>query len=452
MANAAGQHLPAWAGGQATKHGETQGPRDGEGRTGGRLRNAANLAGAAAAAGATGGRERAPRAARPARRPRARARGRPGGRAANGRGVQRHRRARRRRRPGAGCRTGCSRRASTVASTTSPTSSSRPGFRARTSPVSGAQAREALRSLPDDTRPRRRPARRRPRRRGARAPRLPGPGRVDAGRARGAAHARRGHSRRARRGHPRRARRRRPRRPAGADDRGRRRATRASTSSPAAGPSTPGRSRPTGGRATRRRDTRGARRRSRQIRRNSPDRPPAARAAGAAPREPSASDPDTLFPGGQGGARVNAAPAHLEAKLRFWEFTVGQIAAAFVGMLDRLRVGVVSCARSAGCAAALSGPTSPAARSRPVVRGQPDRVRPVGPVCGAIARWRRLDGRYVPGAGSARARLSCSRATVPTSTRPAIRARFRSRPRGAVGATHDRADAHDRTSRFAETR
>jgi len=30
---------------------------------------------------------------------------------------------------------------------------------------------------------------------------------------------------------------------------------------------------------------------------------------------------------------LRAAPAHLESKLRFWDFSVGQIAAAFVGIM-----------------------------------------------------------------------------------------------------------------------
>ena len=36
---------------------------------------------------------------------------------------------------------------------------------------------------------------------------------------------------------------------------------------------------------------------------------------------------------------MNAAPAHLEAKLRFWEFTIGQIAAAFAVALAMRNLG-----------------------------------------------------------------------------------------------------------------
>jgi hypothetical protein len=55
MSNAVGNALPSWAGGTKAKPAETQSSESRETRTGGRLRNAANMAGAAAAAGATGG-------------------------------------------------------------------------------------------------------------------------------------------------------------------------------------------------------------------------------------------------------------------------------------------------------------------------------------------------------------------------------------------------------------
>ncbi len=45
---------------------------------------------------------------------------------------------------------------------------------------------------------------------------------------------------------------------------------------------------------------------------------------------------------------MNAAPAHLEAKLRFWEFSVAQLAAVFAGLLLGLAWGS-SCARCGGC-------------------------------------------------------------------------------------------------------
>jgi hypothetical protein len=151
MTNAAGQHLPAWAGGQKTKQTETQTSHDGESRTGSRLRNAANMAGAAAAAGATGGASAAAgmpasaTAVAGAATPAAAGTGAANGRAytppptaqaqASGRGLQN------------GLQT--------------PSFAGREhdfanekfeaNFRARTSPVSAEQAKQALRDLPEDT-------------------------------------------------------------------------------------------------------------------------------------------------------------------------------------------------------------------------------------------------------------------------------------------------------------
>jgi hypothetical protein len=55
MSSSVGQLLPSWTGATRTKSTETQSSQSAESRTGGRLRNAANMAGAVAAAGATGG-------------------------------------------------------------------------------------------------------------------------------------------------------------------------------------------------------------------------------------------------------------------------------------------------------------------------------------------------------------------------------------------------------------
>src|SRR3954471_4016974 len=95
---------------------------------------------------------------------------------------------------------------------------------------------------------------------------------------------------------------------------------------------------------------------------------------------------------------MNAAPAHLESKLRFWEFTVGQIAAAFVGVL---------------CGFAWTSYVSPfgglgAAISGAYIAGVPVAAAFVASqtefdlwgLLAAIARWRRRDGRYLPGAGA----------------------------------------------------
>src|SRR3954447_8723749 len=95
---------------------------------------------------------------------------------------------------------------------------------------------------------------------------------------------------------------------------------------------------------------------------------------------------------------MNAAPAHLEAKLRFWEFTVGQIAAAFPGVL---------------CGFAWASYVSPfgglgGAISGAYIAGVPVAAAFVASqtefdlwgLLAAMARWRRLDGRYVSGAGA----------------------------------------------------
>jgi hypothetical protein len=150
MTNAAGQHVPAWAGGQATKQGETQGPRDGEGRTGGRLRNAANLAGAAAAAGATGGASAVAGSTAGATAASAGS-GAAGGRAANGRGYTPPPTAQAQA-SGRGLQNGLQTPSFAGREQDFANEQFEAGFRARTSPVSGAQAREALRSLPEGTR------------------------------------------------------------------------------------------------------------------------------------------------------------------------------------------------------------------------------------------------------------------------------------------------------------
>ena len=302
MRNAAGQHLPAWAGGQTTKQGETPAARrDGESRTGGRLRNAANAGRRGRAAGAAP-EARVPGRGRhgPARRPRS------GGRAAarrarrRTRGRTRHRRPRRRRLRGAALQTGCRRRASPVASRTSPTSCSRRGCRARTSPVSvragpGGAAQPARRtrgaasasSSPTtapgraSTSPTRRMGEWTPDEREALRTLAAASPDVRAA----AIHDVLGDGDHATRVPM----------TAGA------RATRACTSSPAAGPSTPGQSRRHGRPSARRRERAGHD--GTAVRSGATARTAAGReGARAAPREPRASDPDTRFPGGQGGS------------------------------------------------------------------------------------------------------------------------------------------------------
>jgi hypothetical protein len=152
MTNAAGQHLPAWAGGQPTKQSETPGTNGGESRTGGRLRNAASLAGAAAAAGTTGGASAAVggmtgATAGAGKSSSAAA----GGRAANGRAYTPPPTAQAQG-SGRGLQNGLQTPSFAGREQDFGNEQFEAGFRARTSPVSGAQAREALRSLPEDTR------------------------------------------------------------------------------------------------------------------------------------------------------------------------------------------------------------------------------------------------------------------------------------------------------------
>ena len=94
---------------------------------------------------------------------------------------------------------------------------------------------------------------------------------------------------------------------------------------------------------------------------------------------------------------MHAAPAHLESKLRFWDFTVGQIAAAFAGiMLGFVWARFVSPLH--GMLGAMSGAYIAALPVIPVFVASQTEFDLAGLVAGAL-RWRRLEGRYVPGPG-----------------------------------------------------
>lgn len=94
---------------------------------------------------------------------------------------------------------------------------------------------------------------------------------------------------------------------------------------------------------------------------------------------------------------MHAAPAHLESKLRFWDFTVGQIAAAFAGiMLGFTWARFVSPLH--GMLGAMSGAYIAALPVIPVFVASQTEFDLAGLVAGAL-RWRRLEGRYVPGPG-----------------------------------------------------
>jgi hypothetical protein len=95
---------------------------------------------------------------------------------------------------------------------------------------------------------------------------------------------------------------------------------------------------------------------------------------------------------------VNAAPSHLESKLRFWDFTVGQIAVAFVGALIGFVWARFLCPLP-GMWAALSGTYVAALPVVPVFVASQTEFDLWGLVSSAL-RWRRLPGRYVPGAGA----------------------------------------------------
>jgi hypothetical protein len=94
---------------------------------------------------------------------------------------------------------------------------------------------------------------------------------------------------------------------------------------------------------------------------------------------------------------VHAAPAHLESKLRFWDFTVGQIGAAFVGiMLGFVWARFVSPLH--GMLGAMSGAYIAALPVIPVFVASQTEFDLAGLVASAL-RWRRREGRYVPGPG-----------------------------------------------------
>jgi hypothetical protein len=94
---------------------------------------------------------------------------------------------------------------------------------------------------------------------------------------------------------------------------------------------------------------------------------------------------------------MNPAPAHLESKLRFfWDLSVLQIAAAFVGIMlgfTWAKFGPLD-----GLPAALTGTYLAALMVIPVFVASQTDLDLGGLLVGAL-RWRRLDGRYVPGAG-----------------------------------------------------
>ena len=95
---------------------------------------------------------------------------------------------------------------------------------------------------------------------------------------------------------------------------------------------------------------------------------------------------------------MHIAPAHLESKLRFfWDLSVGQLAAAFAGiMLGFAWAKFVSPVH--GMWAAMSGAYIAALPVIPVFVASQTDFDLTSLMVGAV-RWRRLEGRFVPGAG-----------------------------------------------------
>jgi hypothetical protein len=96
---------------------------------------------------------------------------------------------------------------------------------------------------------------------------------------------------------------------------------------------------------------------------------------------------------------VNPAPAHLEAKLRFgWDFTVGQVGAMVAGIL----IGFAWAnwlSPIHGIGAAVTGVY---VGGLPVAAGfvASQTEFDLGSVVLCAVRWRRAEGRFLPGAGS----------------------------------------------------
>ena len=96
---------------------------------------------------------------------------------------------------------------------------------------------------------------------------------------------------------------------------------------------------------------------------------------------------------------MNPAPAHLEAKLRFgWDFTVGQVAAMVAGVL----IGFAWASWLSpihGIGAAVTGVY---VGGLPVAAGfvASQTEFDLGTVVLCAVRWRRAEGRFVPGAGA----------------------------------------------------
>jgi hypothetical protein len=111
---------------------------------------------------------------------------------------------------------------------------------------------------------------------------------------------------------------------------------------------------------------------------------------------------------------VKSAPAHLESKLRFFDLSVGQIAAVFVSALVGLVWAKFLCPVD-GMWAAISGVYIGALPCLPVLFASQTEFDLWLLVRGAV-RWRRREGRFLPGPGG-----SCTGyRTVDPDTNPDI--------------------------------
>jgi len=94
---------------------------------------------------------------------------------------------------------------------------------------------------------------------------------------------------------------------------------------------------------------------------------------------------------------VNPAPAHLESKLRFlWELSVGQVAMVFAGVMFAI-VWATYLSPLSSTLSAMTGAYLGGVLVLPAFLASQTDFDLGAIVLGAL-RWRRDDGRYIPGA------------------------------------------------------
>ena len=95
---------------------------------------------------------------------------------------------------------------------------------------------------------------------------------------------------------------------------------------------------------------------------------------------------------------MHAAPAHLESKLRFFELSVSQIVAILTGLLVGF-AWAMFVSPLHGMVNAMSGAYIAAMPAVPVFVASQTEFDLGAMVVGA-ARWRRIEGRFIPGPGT----------------------------------------------------